>query len=360
MASKKQTLNFNLHPIWVGQQGWSNLGDQLESLGIDQLFMITDNNTYKDCYPRIITLLPEPPRAVFEIPAGERSKTLETCESIWEALHQYKASRKSVIINVGGGVVTDLGGFCASVYKRGIPYINVPTSLLGMVDAALGGKTGVDHTHLKNVIGSFYLPNGVLLDVQFLDTLSDRHFKNGMAELIKHALIADPDLWSIIQSWKGDQLRSIFTEEILYRGAEVKCRIVDKDPMETSIRKVLNFGHTIGHAIESIGLERGIDILHGEAIAMGMEAEAWLSHRVTGLPKDHFLDIRRLLRSIYPKIPLISDIVPKAIELMHHDKKNIHQKISFSLLQGIGEPVYDVFIEDKDVIKEALLSYMKE
>lgn len=360
MSEPANSLDFNLHPVYHGQLGWTSLLQEINNLKADQLFVIADSHTLSYCYPLIKSQLSLTPRAVFEIPPGEASKSLEICESIWQALHRYKASRKSLIINIGGGVVTDIGGFCASVYKRGIPYVNIPTSLLGMVDASIGGKTGIDHQHLKNVIGSFYPPVAVWIDRSFLSTLPLRECVNGYAELIKHALIADVSLWEKINTHDISHLHKDLSQDLLLRAAQIKCQIVDKDPKESGVRKTLNFGHTIGHAIESLALQNNMDVLHGEAVAMGMEVEAWISHRVVGLPLESYRAIGHFLRSTFPYIKLDRELLPLAMDLMYHDKKNINQKVSFSLLPEIGNAHYDVWIEDEDIITEALWVYIND
>ncbi|MBK8505656.1 MAG: 3-dehydroquinate synthase [Saprospiraceae bacterium] len=272
--------------------------------------------------------------ATIVISDGEKHKTLGTCEKIWQRMFDLKTDRKSLLINLGGGVIGDMGGFCASTYMRGIPFIQVPTTLLSQVDASIGGKLGIDFYGLKNSIGLFHDPMAVLADPAFLKTLPPKELRSGFAEVIKHGLIRDLDLWKTITNvsdWSGQDWR-----EIVYQSLVIKQKVVEQDPFENSIRKILNFGHTIGHAIEGVMIDIERPILHGEAVAAGMIAESFLSHRLGQLKAGELETITNYLISVYGFLPLKDLEFDKLLRKMSHDKKNRGTSINFSFLDSIG------------------------
>ncbi|MET4106832.1 3-dehydroquinate synthase [Hymenobacter sp. UYP22] len=275
-----------------------------------------------------------------EISAGEEFKTLATCESVWQTLTDIQADRHALVINLGGGVVTDLGGFAAAIYKRGIRFVQVPTTLLAQVDASVGGKTAVDFIGFKNQLGVFQEPAAVCIDPRFLQTLDPRQLKSGYAEVVKHWLIADAEAFSRnrlvgvlgISDW------TLIIEE----SVALKQRIVAQDPLENGLRKLLNFGHTVGHALESYLLQQpGREILHGEAVAAGMMCEAWLSHEKGLLTQVELEQIETFLFSVFEKVQFISLETEAIAEYARQDKKNAAGVINCTLLQGIGHGVYD-------------------
>ncbi len=261
---------------------------------------------------------------------------------VWEALSDLDADRKSLVINLGGGVVTDLGGFVASTFKRGVDFINVPTTLLSMVDASVGGKTGVDLGPLKNQIGVINQPKMVLVVTSFLKTLEERQLHSGYAEMLKHGLIQDSTYWEILKSV------STFDgiDSLVQTSVGIKNKVVIEDPTEKGLRKILNFGHTLGHAIESYFLESEVHetLLHGEAIAIGMILEGYLSHKLSGLPENEMNDIKSTFLSRYEKVSFTEEDIHNILSLLKFDKKNSHGKINFVLLEQIGKPVIDVQI----------------
>lgn len=315
----------------------------------DQLAVLVDENTRMHC-------LPNSPVgkdvAVIAIKSGERHKTLDTCTFIWEQMTQLKMSRKSLLINLGGGVIGDMGGFVASTYKRGMSFLNMPTTLLAQVDASIGGKLAVDFQGLKNHIGIFREPDLVILDTNYLETLPQREIRSGFAEIIKHCLIKDKSGWESLKKEEFDPGKD--WSAVLERSVGLKGAVVKEDPEEAGLRKILNFGHTLGHAIETHFLETPDPLLHGEAIAIGMILEAYLSTKVTGLAPDDLDVISRYLIQVYGKTEL-PDLEVFAKYLIH-DKKNAAGIVNYSLLKEIGNCVWDQHV-DLALIHEAVSYY---
>ncbi len=303
-----------------------------------KLFILVDENSLKYCYPQLVEKIEAfEDGEIIEIDSGEQSKTLEVCIQIWSALSEYGADRKSLFVNIGGGVIGDMGGFIASTFKRGIDFINIPTTLLSQVDASIGGKVGVDLNHLKNEIGVFNNPAAVFVNSNFLNTLDKRQILSGFAEIIKHALIADYNYWKKVMNADFADLNSF--EELIKTSVHIKNTIVSEDPTEQNTRKVLNFGHTIGHAIETFSLEHENKkhLLHGEAIAVGMVCEAFLSYKICKLSKDELSEITEFIVGKFKSVKLDEMDTHRLIELMKHDKKNEKGDINFSLLSAIGK-----------------------
>lgn len=310
-----------------------------------KVFVLTDKHTSKQCLPVFKKHIGSSAFTEIKIKAGEQHKTLHTCEIIWKTLLNKNSDRDTLLINLGGGTVCDIGGFAASVYKRGIAFVNIPTTLLAMTDAAIGGKTGVDFLHYKNMIGSFTQPHTTIIHREFLKTLPTRQLNSGKAEILKHALIADKSLWNLIE--KDFNL----TEEVLSKSIAVKTKIVKKDFKEQHLRKILNFGHTMGHAIESFYLQKGRDILHGEAVALGMIVEVYLSFLNDKLDIKTMTDI---VSSMYSHFTLSETLSYKKLEkFLMADKKNKSGKINFTLISNIGSASIDNFCS-KEQIKMAL------
>lgn len=321
--------------------------DQTISKHEGSVFFLVDENTHEHCLPVVLSELPSlGDFEILEMAAGEENKTLEMANQLWLAMLELNADRYSLLINIGGGVVTDMGGFVAALFKRGIDFIHVPTSLLAMVDAAHGGKTGVDLNMAKNVVGSFSLPSLVVLMPEVLTTLPENHLFSGYAEMLKHALIADKKHWSAIA------LNELYIDEtIIEKSAAIKIDIVEKDPTEQGMRKVLNFGHTLGHAIESYCLQTGNTVLHGEAVAAGMICAAFLSVKKVGLTEESFQQIVEVVQRNFKKIS-VNDI-DALLDWLQHDKKNINSEFRFVLIKEIGIPVYNIpvtLIEAKEAI----------
>lgn len=300
-----------------------------------QVFILTDENVAPFWLPETEYWLGCENAVKIVIQSGEKHKNLQTVQRIWKTLMKHHADRNALLINLGGGTITDLGGFAASTYKRGIRFVNVPTTLLAMVDAAIGGKTGIDFGGAKNQIGTFAEAEDVLIDSVFLTTLPEREIRSGMAEMVKYGFIADPKLLEInLENY----------QQYIARCGEIKREIVAKDPYEKGLRKVLNFGHTLGHAIESHCLTKDTPLLHGEAVALGMRAALWLSVKQCGLSekvlKDYEKQLPMLLKEAVVNLDK-SDVEP-ILSYLAHDKKNRGAKPQFVLLEAVGKPVLDV------------------
>ena len=303
-----------------------------------KLFILVDENSLKFCYPQLVEKIEAFEEGeIIEIDSGEQSKTIEVCAQIWAALSEYGADRKSLFVNIGGGVIGDMGGFIASTFKRGIDFINIPTTLLAQVDASVGGKVGVDLNNLKNEIGVFNNPAAVFVNSNFLNTLDKRQILSGFAEIIKHALIADENYWKKVIHADFADLNSF--DDLIKTSIHIKNTIVLEDHREQNVRKTLNFGHTIGHAIETFSLEHENKkhLLHGEAIAVGMVCEAYLSYKICKLSKDELKDITEFIIGKFKSVKLDDMDAHRLIELMQHDKKNEKGDINFSLLSAIGK-----------------------
>lgn len=323
----------------------SSLPEVLNGLKEVNFFILTDENTYRHCFPIIEPYLKHRKYHTCTIRAGEINKNISSCIKVWSAMTDAQLDRHSIMINLGGGMITDLGGFCASTYKRGIAFIQIPTTLLSQVDASIGGKLGIDFEGFKNHIGVFRFPQTVLIDPVFLNTLSDRELRSGYAEIIKHTLIADGDDWRNLS--KITNLRLQDWTPIIRRSLEVKRKIVIADPYEKNERKLLNFGHTIGHAIESQYMDTAHPLLHGEAIAAGMIYETKLSALHLGLSEQKSSEIIAYLKKIYGE-PVDLEL-PKLMLTMKQDKKNSNDKISFSLLEDIGTSKWDILLSEDEL-----------
>ncbi len=325
-----------------------------------KIFILVDENSLKFCYPQLVEQVDAFKTAeIIEIDSGEQSKTIEVCSQIWSALSEYGADRKSLFVNFGGGVIGDMGGFIASTFKRGIDFINIPTTLLSQVDASVGGKVGIDLNHLKNEIGLFNNPKAVFVNPDFLNTLDKRQVLSGFAEVIKHALIADKNYWQQLKAFHFSDFKLI--DEIITSSINIKNTIVLQDPKEQNLRKILNFGHTIGHAIETFSLEHTNKkaLLHGESIAVGMICEAYLSNQLCKLTSDELKDITHFILSNFSAVEIDSMDNHRLIELMQHDKKNEKGDIHFSLLSSIGKCEINKTAK-ADLIIESLKYYSQQ
>ena len=318
----------------------------------DRIFVLVDETTNKLCWSLVKDYLCLKDAQTIIIGATDRRKNLDTLVHVWESLQQGKATRHSLLINLGGGMVTDLGGFAASTYKRGINFINIPTTLLAMVDASVGGKTGINFGGLKNEIGVFSDAEFVLLDTNWLRTLDKENIRSGYAEMLKHGLIADETRWAELINFNLAQPDLRQLASMLDKSVHIKERIVTEDPHEKGIRKALNLGHTFGHAFESWAMKRQ-PVLHGYAVAFGLIAELYLATTQTDFPTERMHQTVNFIRSYYGSLPITCNDYPELIELMHHDKKNRGNEINVTLLGGIGDIRIDQTITEED-IKEAL------
>ena len=319
--------------------------------------LVIDDHTNSDCLPLFTEKFGERPKRTHIIHSGDHNKTLERCSSIWTKLTEIKAGRNFALISLGGGMVSDITGFAAACYKRGIDYINIPTSLLAMVDAAHGGKTGVNYKNLKNQVGVFHMPALVLMDLDYLQFLSPADLNSGCAEILKHAILADESEWRKLKD-REEIEKSDDLKDVLRRSVEIKYEFVRKDPVERGERKVLNFGHTIGHSFESYSHEKlPVGISHGEAVAAGMIVESAISADLGLLPEDVYEEIAASLKARFKLFQIDESDLNEVMSYVRHDKKNIDGKFNFTLIKGIGKPVIDQIVEP-NTIMAGLRKYM--
>lgn len=319
----------------------------------DRIFVLTDETTQQLCWPKIKNFKALKNSTPIIIKATDTHKNLDTLSQVWQALSSGGATRHSLMINLGGGMVTDLGGFAASTFKRGIDFINIPTTLLAMVDASVGGKTGINFGGLKNEIGVFSDSRFVIINTQFLDTLDHDNICSGYAEMLKHGLISDERTWAELVTFDLDTPDLNQLQRMVAESIKVKERIVEADPHEHGIRKALNLGHTMGHAFESFAMRRGTPILHGYAVAYGLISELYMSARKTAFPTDRMHQTVRFIRENYGTFNITCDDYPTLIELMRHDKKNTSGIINFTLLGNVGDIRINQTANEEE-IKEAL------
>ena len=352
-----QTIQAGNYSIYFNENAYEAINLYLKENQYSNLFIIVDSNTNELCLPNFLPLLEtDLTIEIIEFEAGEQNKNIETCVQIWNVLTELGADRKSLVINLGGGVVTDLGGFVASTFKRGIDFINIPTTLLAMVDAAVGGKNGVDLGNLKNQIGVINVPKMVLIDTQYLQSLPQNEMRSGLAEMLKHGLIYDKKYWEQFLDLKAIDFADF--DELIHRSVEIKNEIVLQDPTEKNIRKALNFGHTLGHAIESYFLENEnkTTLLHGEAIAVGMILESYISLNKNLISQEEYIQIKSSIKSIYDEIVFDENDIEPILELLIHDKKNEYGHIQFALIEGIGKIKINQSVEN-ELILNAFLDY---
>ncbi len=343
--------------VYKNEIAWKVFSESILNLKFSKIFIIADENTKHYCSSYLFKKheFETTPETII-IPVGEVHKNIDTCLKVWETLSEKGADRNSLIINLGGGVVTDLGGFVASTFMRGISFINIPTSLLAMVDASVGGKNGVDLGHKKNQIGVINLPEMVILDTEFLKTLPQEHIISGLAEMLKHGLIHSKEYWESIKN--ADISKKIDFEKLIWDSIEIKKVIVTKDPLEKDLRKTLNYGHTLGHAIESYFLESSDkkNLLHGEAIAAGLILATYISMETFSFPKDTLNDVTRSIFKYFPKQYFTQNDIASIINLLAFDKKNRNGKVLFVLLEDIGRHKYNCEVNN-DLIYSAFEYY---
>ena len=339
------TINSGRHDILLTNDIGNQMLRFLSETSFSKIFVIADHNTSRYCLPLVSKFLPADFQLI-RIEPDELNKNLQSCTLVWKQLLEHGADRHSLIINLGGGMVSDLGGFAAATFKRGIRFINIPTSLLGMVDASSGGKTGIDLEHYKNMVGVFAFPELVVIDPGFLQTLPEKEWRNGIAELIKHALIAEGNLWGFLNKEITGDIVSINAElktkiiSLIEETVGVKVAIVARDPFENNERMFLNFGHTIGHALETCSMNHDVaQLSHGEAVAAGMICESFISMHHGGLSKREMNEIARMIIHFFPVRKIATGIFEELYSLMKSDKKSQAGEINFALLQKIHLPV---------------------
>jgi len=346
-----QSITSKDSTVYFQEEAYTQLNKYVSETNHSTIFILVDANTHENCLARFMGYLEiDIPIEVIEIEAGEIHKNIETCSGVWNALSELGADRKSLLINLGGGVVTDLGGFVACTFKRGISYINVPTSLLAQVDASVGGKTGVDLGNLKNMVGVISESEMVLIDTNYLETLPNNELRSGFAEMLKHGLIKNANYWQRLIKIK--ELSTTDLTSLIHESVIIKNNIVTIDPTEQNIRKFLNFGHTLGHAIESYFLThpQKTTLLHGEAIAIGMIVESFLANKLSGLSIAELQEISQNFLAVYPKVVIKKEDYQPIIDLLIFDKKNVKGKVLFVLLKEIGEAVYNCEVPEELLI----------
>ncbi|AEM72104.1 3-dehydroquinate synthase [Allomuricauda ruestringensis DSM 13258] len=350
-----ESVKSQSYEVHIGELAEAALNQHIAKSGYSKIFVLVDENTKEHCLPFFKKIFDGSVDFILEIQSGEENKHIHTCLQLWEDLSNLDGDRKSLLINLGGGVLTDMGGFVASTFKRGIDFINIPTTLLSMVDASIGGKTGVDLGSLKNQIGVINQPQMVLIFPDFLKTLDPRQVKSGYAEMLKHGLIKDKAYWSSLTE------KSNFTDaSCIQKSIAIKNEVVLQDPTEKGLRKILNFGHTLGHAIESYCLDNHDKktLLHGEAIAAGMILEGYLSHELQGLSKLSLDEIKKTFLTHFDKVDFTDDDIDAILQLLKYDKKNSHGNVNFVLLHSIGKAVTDIKVPEE--LFQKAFAYYKE
>jgi 3-dehydroquinate synthase len=337
--------------IYKNEQAWAAFSELLKQRGSSKIFVIADENTTLHCLPYFSEKIKKFSYQTITIPSGENHKNLDCCKTVWQELADKGADPSSLIINLGGGVVTDLGGFVASTFKRGVDFINIPTSLLAMVDAAVGGKNGVDLGIVKNQIGVIKNPELVLIDTRFLETLPEEQLLSGLAEMLKHGLIHSQEYWDKMKNIDLKNTQEL--ETLIWESIQIKNEIVRKDPLEQHLRKTLNYGHTLGHAIESHFLDKPgkKPLLHGEAVAAGIVLATYLSAEMFDFPKEKLAEVSQTMFKFFPKQHFDQNDVEAILKLTAFDKKNRNGQVLFVLLQEIGNPQINCIVNNELIFK---------
>ncbi len=354
----QKIFNSKGYSIFIGDDVYDTIRSFLYQFEFSEhkIFVLADKNSRRYCLPRLMSNIQVFQKVhILEIQDGEEFKNLNTCQRLWQELADNHADRNSILINLGGGVICDMGGFVASTFKRGISYLNIPTTLLSMVDAAIGGKVGIDLKGLKNEVGLFENPQVVFIIPEFLDTLPERQLQSGFAEVIKHSLIYEKQFWDDLSSKPFSQIKD--WREIIDWSVEIKNYFVLEDPFDKGFRKVLNFGHTIGHAFETFSLQNDSQpLLHGEAVAIGLICELYISNQQVKLPQNEMDEIIQYIAANYKPYPLRSGNFDLIIDNMKHDKKNTGNKFNFTLLTSIGNSLINQEVDIK-LINESMRFY---
>ncbi len=326
--------------------------------GYEKVFALVDENTEKYCLPVFYEMLPSVKvTGIVRIKSGEINKNITTASSIWQQLTTFHAERNSLLINLGGGVITDIGGFTAATFKRGMDFINIPTTVLCQVDAAIGSKTGIDFDEYKNQVGLFAEPKAVIVDPVFLKTLDERQYRSGFAEILKYALIMDVPLWQMMNRKAFAGMQEDMSE-LMIKSVADKISIVEKDMHESGLRKLLNFGHTVGHALETFLLKAGRPVTHGEAVAAGMICATAISAGLSDFDCHLQEQIYQTIDQNFPRLDFSENDIPKIMQLMQQDKKTKQNKLHFTLLPSLGKAVQDIVIP-KTTVEESLQFYLR-
>lgn len=346
---KIESLNY---PVYIGYNPWREIDQIIQPfLNSGGVYILTDNNTYRFCFPVLKEKIPVlSSQAIYSISPGEQYKDVSALAEIWMWLMENGAGRNSLLINLGGGVVSDLGGFAAATFNRGMKYINIPTSLIGQVDAAIGGKSALNVSGIKNQAGLFYNPAAVIIIPTFLETLPEDHYRSGFAEIIKCAVLSGGEFWELLKQDGASDSRNIF--RLITETVNFKCRIVAEDPFDNSGRQMLNFGHTVGHALESFYNTIGDEMmLHGQAIAAGMICEARLSNKLAGMGIDELDEMSSVIQSYFDLKPIEENAFDQLALIVNYDKKKSAKGIGFSLLEGLGKHSPGIVVNNTDLIE---------
>ncbi|OQX81708.1 MAG: 3-dehydroquinate synthase [Bacteroidetes bacterium 4484_249] len=351
-------INSNNYSIFIGDDVYNTIRSFLYQYEFSEhkIFVLVDENSRKYCLPRLMSNIQLFQKVhILEVPAGKEIKDIDTCQRLWQELADNNCDRNSILVNLGGGVISDMGGFVASTFKRGIRYFNIPTTLLSMVDASIGGKVGVDMKGLKNQIGLFSNPQVVFIIPEFLDTLPERELRAGFSEVIKHSIIYERQYWDDLSDKNFKEISK--WKDIIDLSVEIKNYFILEDPLDTGFRKVLNFGHTIGHALETFSLHNDSNPLtHGEAVAIGLICEIYISNKIAKLPKIEMDEIVHYISTNFSHYQIQSDNFDMITDIMKHDKKNIGDEFNFTLLTSIGNSLINQNV-DINTILESLRFY---
>ena len=349
-----KSININSYSVFFGVPAYRNLYKLIVKNKYEKILILTDLNTKKHCLTyfekQLLYTDTENIKNIiynYSIKAGESSKNLNQSRKIWEFLIENGFKRNSLMINLGGGLITDIGGFISSTYLRGIDFVNIPTSLLGMVDASIGGKTGIDLNNLKNIIGTFKYPKMIIVDQLFLKSISKRQINSGFAEMIKHSLIDSESHWEKIKKINST---SEITNDLVFESIMTKVNIVKNDPTESNVRKYLNFGHTLGHAIESYLLNSERELLHGESILIGLILELYISNVKMNFDLDLVKEIKIIIEKFSKKVNFLEEDIIQIIDLLKYDKKNEKEIPLFVLLESIGKPIFGIIVSKTDIL----------
>ena len=345
-------IKTNHYDIFISNQNSSLIIKFISKNKYSKVFILVDSNTNKYCLDLFLEKhLSGIDFKIVKIKEGEENKNTKNLYSAWTKISKLGGDRNSLLINLGGGLVSDLGGFVASTYNRGIDFINVPTTLLSMVDASIGGKVGINIGMLKNQVGVFNYPKLILIDTSFLETLPKREINSGFAEMLKHGLIFEKNYYKTLSELKN--IDSKLSTELIYNSIKIKNEVVNRDPKEKNFRKILNFGHTLGHAIEShfLGKKKAKNLLHGEAISIGMILESYISYKILKLPYEQCKNIKQTINNNFKKVKINKEDLKSIVRLIKFDKKNRGEKVLFVLLYEIGKIKIDIEVPKKIVIE---------
>jgi len=340
------------YPIFIGNNLMKKIGSIFNLSSFSKVFVVTDQSINKLFLKKVLSKLPVNSEYIV-LPSGEKEKNIESIETIWKVMLSSGCDRKSLVINLGGGVISDLGGFAATTFMRGVPFLNIPTTLLSQVDASVGGKNGINFSSVKNLIGTFNQPIGIICDTVFLKSLPNREFISGFGEIVKHGLIYDKSHFEFVTSKQPLEFNENELSEIIQKSIKIKVAIVSQDEKESAARRLVNFGHTIGHGVESLSLESKKSLLHGEAISIGMVIESQISQKLGLISQKNVELIKNSLKKIGLPVTILEFKPTAIIQKIKKDKKSERGKINWTLLKNIGQGICDQAVDEK-LVREVL------